>query len=870
MCPAVSTGRRRRLHESFGQDVSDMSVDHPHYRYWEKQLRRRLDFDYEGEGNDDDSELATVADFGVIVTSIGEEFKRTFGSPGAFSMESGLPVLVSVSFLVILFAAGIVYFHRWDLNELYTNRYVTVGMSTTLSQSLNKGPSFFEAFVINDLDIDDSEESYESVFSDNGSDDEFSPRGGFESFESIDFPCDEDDFPDEATSSPERAVSQRTASLQKEMRKAFLSAGSTSFASDDNDSPSRPSSNRSSRSDRSNRTPLASPKSSRPNSLMKRQKGRKHIHTEEELGTVPIIQHVRKLWRVVRRSFRRMTHHLHKVFKKVPNAALKVHVPTIAEVHKDYKLQKEKSLNTIVSQTHDGKAEEHDTITTFLERSLPPSVTLNEKNGFKRFFSAILREHDWLRCFTYSSSRFPRVIRFLVVFTNVIILFFVDSLFFAILFPTDNECEGHSGVNGGTEDMCLERASDIKAGTKYCTWDENTGVCELRPPPSDIVFFIIVSVLVTLMSIVPATLCESMLINVCAMRPRFSESESHLKHNVTESCLGAHVRNIKITGQNINRLMEVYTYFQMCSVEDEVNSMLASLEGALAKGNATRKLPWSTAALESDLLVDSADAVKESMGLDDNGNPLPLSFVQKLFFKNPRKRVEWKVKKAREEADEILDDLDLFVDGEEDLMDVLIIQKFILEQLTPFRRYALQAEFFQFDGAAPAFVNGYIWLISWLTIILTWIFCVSWLFFWAVNNGSGTIDWGLQICFVLMQDIFINEIVQIFVVNILTIELLRPQLRQIYDILHVVLREKMDASNTSRDSEVMIRIVQHMSAACRVAHTPSLRHLPAAQLLCKVNDHDVKLCRASRASELGWFIKFLVGVQLSEKDRARS
>jgi hypothetical protein len=306
--------------------------------------------------------------------------------------------------------------------------------------------------------------------------------------------------------------------------------------------------------------------------------------------------------------------------------------------------------------------------------------------------------------------------------------------------------------------------------------------------------------------------------------------------------------------------MEVYTYFQHCSVEDEVNSMLASVEGSLAKGNKERQLPWSTAVLNTDHLADNAEAVKESIGLDDDGNPLPLTFIQKLFFKNPRKRVEWKVKKAREEALEILDDLDLFVDGEEDLMDVLLIQKFILEQLTPFRRYALQAEFFQFDGAAPAFVNGYLWLFCWLIIILVWIFCVSWMFFWAVNNGTSTVEWGTQICFVLLQDIFINEVMQIFVVNILTIELLRPQLRQIYNILYVVLREKMDTANSTRDAEVMIRIVQHMSAACRVAHMPSIRHLPSVQLLSKINDHDVKMCRASRKSELGWFVKFLVAV----------
>ena len=130
-----------------------------------------------------------------------------------------------------------------------------------------------------------------------------------------------------------------------------------------------------------------------------------------------------------------------------------------------------------------------------------------------------------------------------------------------------------------------------------------------------------------------------------------------------------------------------------------------------------------------------------------------------------------------------------------------------------------------------------------------------------MNNGTATVSvWAYQIAFVLMQDIFINEIMQIFVVNVLTIELLRPQLRQIYNTLYVVLKEKVETVNTSRDAEVMIRVVQHLSASCRVSHIPSLRHLPAVQLLSKVNDHDVMLCRAFRTSNLGWFAKLMVGI----------
>ena len=855
LCPSTST-ERRRLSELVDLPRAHLPLDHPHFRYWEKETHRRLDFDYEGEGDDDAADSATYADFGSLITSIGEEFVMTFGAPGAFTLDEGLPVLVSVSFVVIMFAVGVVLFHRWDMRELYKMRYVTVGMSKSLTKSLSStSPNKLDAFVLYSLDVDTSESSSinsESDFSgksDSDSDDSLSDGeiGRIQSMQWSNRLIPVQEIEKHKNSWKPLALTTLRKSLWRLTSNATDSVddeggNGVDFNNDaDEDCVKHPVGDPS--SPNSYRPP--SDGSTRPSSLMVRQHGRKHIHTAAELGTVTLRHQFVKCFKYIWKSCKRCFRHLYKSLKHIGTAAMRVHVPTIAEIR----------------QTHKDKTCDDDNVTTFLERSLPPSLTLNEKNGFKRFFNAILREHDWLRCFTYSSSRFPRAIRFLVVFTNVIILFFVDSLFFAILFPNDNYCENLSGRSGGTMESCLSRSSRLKSDTSYCMWDDSTGVCELRPPPSDIIYFFIVSILVSFMSIVPATLCESVLINICARRPRFSKAESHQKHSKTESSLGQYLLNIKTSETVIDRLGEVYSYFQHCSVEDEVNSMLASVEGSLAKGNEERKLPWSTAVLDTDHLADNADAVKEFVGLDDDGNPLPLTFVQKLFFKNPRKRVEWKVKKAREEALEILDDMDLFVDGEEDLMDVLLIQKFILEQLTPFRRYALQAEFFQFDGAAPAFVNGYLWLFCWMVIILVWIFCVSWMFFWAVNNGSGTVSvWAYQIIFVLMQDICVNEVMQIFIVNILTIELLRPQLRQIYNTLNLVLREKLDPTSTIREAEVMIRIVQHMSATCRVSHMPSLRHLPSVQLLSKVNDHDVKMCRASRKSELGWFVKFLVAI----------
>ena len=212
----------------------------------------------------------------------------------------------------------------------------------------------------------------------------------------------------------------------------------------------------------------------------------------------------------------------------------------------------------------------------------------------------------------------------------------------------------------------------------------------------------------------------------------------------------------------------------------------------------------------------------------------------------------------RQKVQEIQEELSLFIPGEDDYKDTLLIQNFILEQLSPFKRYALRKEFFQFDNALPGYVDGWKWILAWCIIIATWLFYMLWIFQWAALHSEFTmVSWFIQLILAILQDIFVVEVVQIYVVHVLAIEALRPQLKRIYHTLNNIVIDKLRKGAISMRN---VNVVQHLSAACRTARTRQAQDLPAAQLLMRIDDADVARCRNQQSDKLGWIIIAVIAI----------
>jgi hypothetical protein len=101
----------------------------------------------------------------------------------------------------------------------------------------------------------------------------------------------------------------------------------------------------------------------------------------------------------------------------------------------------------------------------------------------------------------------------------------------------------------------------------------------------------------------------------------------------------------------------------------------------------------------------------------------------------------------------------------------------------------------------------------------------------------------------MVQDFILIETIQVYIVHVLALQVLRPQLKQIYNILSDIALHKLYRMNPF-DAE-HIRLVQHFSATCRVARMKSLLDLPVCRILRQIDDYDIALCREGRGRLLG-------------------
>jgi hypothetical protein len=115
--------------------------------------------------------------------------------------------------------------------------------------------------------------------------------------------------------------------------------------------------------------------------------------------------------------------------------------------------------------------------------------------------------------------------------------------------------------------------------------------------------------------------------------------------------------------------------------------------------------------------------------------------------------------------------------------------------------------------------------------------------------------WGINFAVGSIQDIFVSEPMRIYIIHILALGAIRPQLveikRAITNLCLSVTIDKMDRLHE-------FRVVQSMSAACRAARSSHIAHLSSAHILRQLDDIDVIACRTYREAWLGYITLFVI------------
>jgi hypothetical protein len=77
-------------------------------------------------------------------------------------------------------------------------------------------------------------------------------------------------------------------------------------------------------------------------------------------------------------------------------------------------------------------------VVDFMHEVIPDSNLSSKKKG--NLITSILKNHEYLRCFSSTPMSVTRTIRFLGVVTTVLTALFADTLFFGIFYPSDGTC----------------------------------------------------------------------------------------------------------------------------------------------------------------------------------------------------------------------------------------------------------------------------------------------------------------------------------------------------------------------------------------------------------------------------------------------
>ena len=236
-------------------------------------------------------------------------------------------------------------------------------------------------------------------------------------------------------------------------------------------------------------------------------------------------------------------------------------------------------------------------------------------------------------------------------------------------------------------------------------------------------------------------------------------------------------------------------------------------------------------------------AIEEYLGVFPDGTYVPLTLRQKLFFTLPLLKLEHKICKVRKITREIVTVIDALKPWEEDAKNVFLIRRFVLECLSPFKRFTLKQVNARYHEFPIEKCSWGMYIIAWIFITATLCFFMYWIFAWGVYQGDATLAaWGAVFGTNAANDILLVQMTKIFILYYLPGRAMQSQLLRIRGVLTDVAIKyinRHDSEHKKGEENIAseICVVQHMSAACRAARSYELKDLPSAWLLRQVKSN---------------------------------
>lgn len=590
----------------------------------------------------------------------------------------------------------------------------------------------------------------------------------------------------------------------------------------------------------------------------------------------------------------------YRVKRKSRNALVKyfssLKKSNVANLNESIKIHRKSSF--LLEQ----EAPDYDVVTAevndYLNFVMPMDLdVLNSKR--MGFFTALWTQHDYLSMMTFPSVSTPRLVRWTNFAVTLLISLFVDSLFFGQFYVNRGECEAHANDEAGCTSLYNSASNQAT-----CVWTPSTdvnaastaGSCEMLPPPASAVFTMIILTITTIVAVPVTLLYDYLLGEVCAKRPAFEEiginsamllnTESHKMLSGThdkEAELGKLLREAEEAlhfdltydslnnpvGDNAAIKMQLHQinesahriYHNTVSTNEEVDQIYSEVADFFAHYSQNVEMPWKATASSYASQRATAHAIADYCNIDIGGRTIHLSLRQYLLYGNARNRLMTKIRQIRKRTAHIKDALEVVGDVGSLERDVALIQYFILEQFVAYKRYVLQHHFFLFNESTPPKIHPIKWILCWMFLFLSSVFFLYWILSWAILNGSLTFrSWGINFCLSVIQDVFFLQLAKIYVLYVLAMHTIRPQLNSIYRTLNKLaldFTQEDAATRAANQNSTEIRVVQHMSPACRAARFNASNGLAATSILHQMKDIDWQVCKLNH-TKVSYLVFFLL------------
>lgn len=277
---------------------------------------------------------------------------------------------------------------------------------------------------------------------------------------------------------------------------------------------------------------------------------------------------------------------------------------------------------------------------------------------------------------------------------------------------------------------------------------------------------------------------------------------------------------------------------------EEALTLLARVRSFLSYGDLDSYcLPWEVLSDTDPRTKErgaKTEAIEDHLGVFPDGTFAPLSLRQRLFFGTPVKKLEYKLKKVREQSEKVTEHVSTLETATDDARDIALLREFVLECLSPFKRHSLIVNNQAYDEAAARRVSWPVYMTAWGIITGCLLFFIYWIFAWGLYQGDTILGaWGATFGTGAATDIIFVQVTKILVLYYLPALAMQPQLLRIRSVLADISMNYINHNHNSmkpvgaEESDEM-SVVQYMSAACRASRSKELRYLPAAWLLRQV------------------------------------